>query len=188
MGRVKMELSDDQVQERKDRWWGEQRNARRRQRYKDDPEYRERVTRGIHKNLVKKRGIPSTFTHLGKVKDKIAKYGQVRKVTLPDGSKTDMLVLTTEEVANLFDRDLNAIYRWRNSGKFPEGVMTCVSGKLTVQVYSVPEIKAIVGVLREHFRDNFCYHSVHFKTKEAVVKAVTEVRHTLKLISDEATA
>lgn len=163
---------------KKKRWWGEARNARRRERYHNDPEYRARIQEQARKKFLE-RGTPKESLRLHGIKDKISSYGKVREVTMEDGAVKSMMVLTSEELANVLGKTPNMVYRWRSSKKLPYGVMTAVEGRAVVTVYSEAEVYAMVSVLADHFGRRLYYHDSHEETRKALFTAVDKARRSL---------
>lgn len=178
MGRKKKMLTDEEREERKKRWWGEEHNARRRARYASDPEYRARAIENTRRKY-KDRGPSADVIHLTEARQKLASFGKVREVKFPDGSVRQMMVLTGEELGQVLNRSVNMIYRWRSGGKLPYGALTCHIDRSEVQVYSVPEVAAIVDVLKEHFEERMYYHDKHVETIQKLNDRVNETRRSL---------
>lgn len=178
MGRKKKMLTPEQIDERKKKWWGEERNARRRERYRSDPAYRQKAIQQSRKKF-EDRDVNEDAQHLTQVRDKIASYGQVREVSLPDGTVRQMLVLTSDELATVLGRTPNMLFRWRSSGKVPYGILQTRVGKTNAQAYSVPEVAAMVDVLKDHFTERYYYHDSHTETIQRLFTQVINTRRSM---------
>jgi hypothetical protein len=81
MGRRKVELTSGEIEERKRRWWGEERNARRRARYASDPTYRESAIQQVKEAYRRERtraGKSVRQDNCGVNLDRLVDRGRVR--------------------------------------------------------------------------------------------------------------
>jgi hypothetical protein len=157
------------AQRRDPNWW-KARNARRRAKYAEDAEYRQRVRETSRDNYRKKTGRDhfDPTVNIGKVGD----YATERTVTLPDGSEDIMAVLTVEDVADVFGRTPLVIRNWYTKGRIPEAALsakvtfqrdytnkTGVKITTTKMVYAIPEVDIMLQVLAPHLATSAYYRA-----------------------------
>lgn len=162
--------------------YAKQHNAKRREKYHSDPEYRQRALKRARvmdspnleyrNEMLERARIVSTF-------------GKVRKITVePKGNKRTMLVLTIDEIAEAFGRKKFVIKRWRDEDKFPDSNLVTIhedSGD-EVPVYLAEEIVAALIVMADHFSETPYYHPAHVETKSRLFAAMEKVRKQKRTI------
>lgn len=114
MGRRRLDLTPEQKEERKRRWWGAERNARRRDRYQQDKQYREKTIQQVREGYRKARSEIGLAVRSGNCLDNIHKLdeiGQMRKVQRGAAHPTLMLTFTIAEIAVALSRNPQVLYR-----------------------------------------------------------------------------
>jgi hypothetical protein len=180
MGRRKQVLSETEIEERKQRWWGEARNARRRERYAKDPAYRERAIQQVRESYRKSRedaGLPLREEDCRNNLDRLAEFGMLREVKIDEEHTMRMLTFFTKELAKALDRNPAVVQRWINSGLIPPPV---IIGKSHTNrwypLYTVTEVRAIMAVFGEHQQTSQYFRTYHTETREKMHAAVREAR------------
>ena len=182
-GRKPMEKTPEQVAAQKEKWFGAARNARRRERYEQDPDYRAKHRAKSLDYLREQHGISTDFRDCRANIDILDAIGDVRTVKWDGG---EYLTLTTEELAKaLGEYSVTNVRRWITNGQLPEPVVPCDvqtdtfgrKGETTEMfVYLEDEIKALMEVLGPHQTDYHYYRKSHRATIEKVFEAVNAVR------------
>lgn len=169
MGRPRKVLTPAEREARKKKWWGDDFNQKRREKYASNKEFREGEKRRMR--VRSREGGPDydPRTRLGEL-DSLATSRDVFDDT---GEQITTPCFTTEEVADLLGRQTQALYRWRSAGKFPHGVWrTKAETGNFKQVYTVSETKAILKVFGEHFAETPYYHESHKVTRDRLFAEV----------------
>ena len=190
MGRKKMVLSLLETVERKERYWGAARNAKRREAYRTDPEYRASVQQQVKESYRKSRMEKGYDVRNHDCRENITnlnKIGQKRFVTETTGETHEMLTLTPEEMARAFDRNSQVIYRWLSTNLFPPpGLMSYSHEKETTEegddrflVYGEQEAKALMHVFGKHQETSQYYRLVHTQLTKDLFDA--SIKERLKL-------
>lgn len=94
------------------KWYKEnkdERNARRRERYADDPEYRAQVVERSREQRERKRKVP---------KVRLPRFQKPKREELPDGSVIHLY--SVGAFAKLIGRSIQSISHWENKGLIPE--------------------------------------------------------------------
>jgi len=186
MGRPRKVLSQDEIEARKQRWFGQERNARRRQKYAEDKGFRERERSRVlvaNRNPEAVPDRPDPKEVLANVRARAVR----RDVIFPDGTTRKRMVLTTEELAEAIGRKVHILYRWRQVGKWPHGILHIRSRTGNPkQVYSLEEARAMVGVLTTQLGGALYYHSSRQEVRNMLFAAVAEVRHKEGLTDERA--
>jgi len=165
--------------------WHDQRNARRRERYDKDPEYRAGVVTRSRRTYRNKSdaGLPDDPR-----KQDITKLGKVRSVDLPGGG--EMLCFTKGEMAKLFDRTVKLFYMWVSSGRFPDAVTVATDYPAVrnystkkdvpipqkVAVYTLPEAQAAMRILGLHLSQVHYFRSDHNSVIAALRQEIEDAR------------
>lgn len=181
-GRKPLNLTPEQVQERKDRWWGHARNLRRRTRYKFDPNYREMVLgyvrRQTNNPAVGTVKPPAEVSDLRRILVELPSIGTVRTVFV--GEKTvRMLTFNRQEIAIIMSKSPNTIGRWIKENLFPaprSKASTSAPGPNRLHVYTAPEVKAMLEVILTYHDTDVNYRPSSDKLTEQLFDAY-EVAH-----------
>lgn len=178
MGRKRKELTPAELEERKQRWWGEERNARRRLRYREDAEYRaltiQQVRLSYHEKCARtsKKGRISSQPVRS---DLLKQIGQKR--LLQGGKQNFVFTFTIEEVASVLERDAQVIYRWLKSGLLPSPECRALNERNRWQnVYTLGEILCMRDVLACHFQRSVYFKAHHTDTQERLSRAFAAER------------
>jgi hypothetical protein len=188
MGRKRVELTAEQIEERKQRYWGPERNAQRRERYMTDPAYRENVIQQVRENYRRQReeqGLPVRNEDCRENLGLIPEIAETREIVLPDGRAETRLTLTVDELADVLSRNTQVVYRWMNGGMFPRPAFTAVLHKGRKQgVYLAEEAAALVNVLGEHQETSQYYRNYHTDTRDKMFGAVEHIRAKMGATND----
>lgn len=130
----------------------EDRNEQRRHRYRNDPEYR---------NKLKEQNRRAYWSRKDKVASRPRKLTGTKRrlrkqVTVLGGES----YLTIKGMAIVLDRNENALRRWIGDGRFPAPDKD-VRG---VPLYTLQQAEGMLGVLREHFAEFSYYRRNHSQT------------------------
>lgn len=183
MGRKKIVLSTEELAERKKRYWGEERNARRRQAYATDPQRRanlQQAARLAYRQQQEAEGQSVQFEDCRQNIPNLPQIGQVRVVRFPDGASLTTLSLTLEEFGLAIGRETKVVYRWLREGMFPRPALVSKIGTRDQGVFSAIEATALLEAFAVHQQDYHYYRIEHVETTErlfaAAEKAIAIVR------------
>lgn len=170
----------EQIAERKARWWGAERNAGRRARYRADSEYRDNAIRQVRASYSRSReaaGLPVRQDDCRENLPLLADIGQVRLVRGVGGNDTRGLCLTTDEMAKALGRNTQVVYRWITEGMLPGPVLVALNGRNRWQaVYNETEVRALLQVFGEHQQRSQYYKQFHVETRDRLFAAVQSAR------------
>ncbi len=163
--------------------WHDQRNARRRERYDKDPDYRAGVVTRSRRTYRNKSsaGLPDDPR-----KQDITKFGKVRAVN----GMGEVMCFTKGEMAKLFDRTVKLFYMWVSSGRFPDAVSIATDYPVIrdystkkdvpipqkVAVYILPEAEAAMRVLGLHLSQVHYFRSDHNNVIAALRQEIAGAR------------
>lgn len=183
------------LDDKKNRYWGKERNERRRQRYHADLEYRTKVqqqTRMTYRRLRDAEGKPARsddcaenipfLGHLAPGCDpKNPVYlGITRGVRMKDGSRKPMLTLTVEEMAKALNRNQQVLYRWFAADMFPRPkAMAETAHNQNQLVYLKSEAIAAMTEFSRHQNESQYYRERHTETRDRIFDAVDDARAAL---------
>lgn len=184
MGRHKKSLSPEEIMERKLRWWGPDRNARRREKYQQDKEYRQRTIRQVRDSYRKNRTAEGSAVRSDSCEEnisKLAEIGEVRDVVIADQSRR-MLTFTVEQAAVAFGRNQQVLYRWFKSGLLPHPIIAVRNRRNRLQwVYVEAEMREMLVVFSAHQKLSQYYRSYHAETRSSIFAKVEAVREELDM-------
>lgn len=175
MGRHKEPRDEDKIEDQKSRWWGEERNKRRRERYHSDPNYREQrrqQARESYRRRNSARVDEDCRENLGRLKE----VGEYRTVQLAPGAEEQVLLtFNTKELAGLLNRNTNILYRWQSSGVLPKPVVPNrdFGG---IPVFTEPEVRALMEVFGNHQQVTQYLRAKDKTTIRAFYDALAKVR------------
>jgi len=180
MGRNKKVLTPEEIADRKTRWWGEERNARRRERYQKDESYRQQTIQAVrsrYRVVREERGVEVRDDDAAENLAKLRIIGQVRDVSVGEDRSVRMLTFTMDELARAVDRNPQVIYRWRGGDLIPAPIFTGRNMRNRWQpIYVVQEVRAMVAVFSQHQKQSQYYRLVHTSTRERMFEAVRLAR------------
>ena len=175
-------------------WWKE-RDKRRRERYKNDPTYREQqVARSRATYRAKTKSAPfDPAENLSKIDE----FGKVRDVNWPTGTVVRRWCMTQHEMASVMGKSSKLFYQWVSDGRFPASILTAVDFSIkrdyskakevkvpqTVAVYTSEEVVAAVKALAPHLSTVAYYRKDHVEEIEKVTAAVHRARAAIGLKS-----
>jgi hypothetical protein len=172
------------------RWWGPDRNTRRRNRYADDPEYRKQAVQATRDSY--RRRHPRAGGKLEGQTDcrsnlaKLSEIGQVRRVVLPSGLTKRILTFTPEEVANVVMRNVHVIYRWWTKELLPTPVLKLYGGPARCGVrnklYTKNEMIALCKAFGPHQAQTPYYRMDHTEVRERIFEEIAAVRYRDDLV------
>lgn len=188
MGRRKMELTEAQLEARKRKYWGEERNQQRRERYRSDPAYRQQVMEQVRESYRRKREEAGLPVRTGDCRENLELLPEIatrREVHFPDGEIQERVSLTVDELAEALQRNTQVVYRWINAGLFPKPALTTPTHRNRKQaVYLVEEAEAFLTIFGEHQESSQYYRSYHTDTQRKLHGAAQEVRQSLGVEDD----
>lgn len=180
MGRKKRVLTEAEVEERKRRWWGPERNARRRDRYQSDESYREKAIQQVRESYRRARiseGLPVREDDCRKNISLLPQIGQVRDVRIDDDHRVRRLTFTLDELAQSMCRNTQVVYRWIMTGMLPSPMFEARNQRNRWQsVYLEDEVTAILQVFGKHQETSQYYRAFHTETRDVMLATVDEVR------------
>lgn len=184
MGRKRVELTTEQLAERKAKYWGAERNKRRQDRYANDLNYR-LVARnhGRQGYRIKQAELGKSVRAddcRGSLPD-LTNLGMERKVTMLDIHdvlvETRQLCFTIEELAYAMGRDRQIIYRWTAAKMFPLPVYDAMNELNRWQkVYLRAEVEGLLNAFGQHQQESQYYKIKHTAARSALFAAVAEAR------------
>jgi hypothetical protein len=184
MGRRKKILTPEEILERKLRWWGPDRNARRRERYQQDNEYRQQSIKQVRDHYRQSRtaaGLDVRSDDCEENISKLAEIGAVRDIINACQSRT-LLTFTIEEAAIAFGRNQQVMYRWLKSGLLPPPVLTARNNRNRLQsVYVECELREMLDVFSAHQKLSQYYRSYHVETQNSMFAKVDAAREELEI-------
>jgi hypothetical protein len=180
MATSKQVTAPAQPAEGKKEYWGEERNARRRKRYADDPQYRADVLqRARQTQFQKRREAGMEVREDEDCRDNLGKLGSFEKRAIHLGETefgTDRAV-TAEDLAMLLNRNPQVLYRWMGTGMLPRPLFEIYNDRNRKQaVYLNDEARAILTVFGEHQQTSLYYRASHVDTINRIHRAVGAVR------------
>jgi hypothetical protein len=182
MGRRKVELSEAELAERKRRYWGEDFNRRRQERYAQDAEYRAKAraqTRETYLREQAKLGRVVEWDDCRENLGNLGAFGIVRDVAI-QGVQVPMLTFTAEEMSNALKRNIQVLYRWIKTSMFPKAeVMARYKNNRLQAVYTEPEVRALLAVFGEHMASSQYYKTFHTETRDRLFAVAQEQREKL---------
>lgn len=180
MGRHKKVFTEEEIAERKARWWGEDRNARRRERYASDTAYREKAVQQVrehYERIKEAKGLPIRSRDCLENLDRLTEIGSIREVTLADERSVRMLTFQLKELATALDRNSNVVSRWVASRMIPPPIHHArLNGGTKARVYLVAEVRAIMEAFSEHQKTSQYIRSHHVEFHQSVAAKLAAVR------------
>lgn len=176
-------MSEAEIQARREKWFGEDRNKRRRERYHADPEYRRKAIQSARKQQRKR--LSSEWTNCEENFALVESMGAMQKVLLPGGRIANLLTFSEQTVARLLGKVREgknpgkSLSPWIRAGKWPEPVYRLVKTNgepSSFRVYLEKEVRALMAVFSEHQRDTPYYHESHVETRNRLFAAVAQAR------------
>lgn len=165
---------------RKAKYWGPERNLRRRERYKADSDHRAHIIAQVQASYRKtraERGLPVRMDDCRTNLERLPEVAHIRETQLPSGRSQDLLTLTIEELATLLDRNVQLLYRWMNADLLPEPVFFIAGYRGRMQgVYLAEEARAIMEVFGAHQEVSQYYRVAHVETRARLFAAVEDIR------------
>ena len=168
--------------------WGAAHNERRKEHYRNDPNYREAWLARARLTYRRNREV-ALFTCLDRIASAEA-YGAPRTVTINENIFVDRVCFTMGELADVLgDHKAPVVNRWRARDILPPPLATAQvwvvsdgrSGSYwqAQPVYLLEETVAMMGAIGEHQR-TLCYlRTTHTETIEKIWAAVAAVRKAL---------
>jgi hypothetical protein len=152
--------------------------ARRKERYKTDPEYRNAIKRAARNRYNEQAGgaILDTAQAIRDNVSRIASFGEVREVFVGRASVGEYLCLTEMEMAEAVCRNYQSFQRMVKEGRWPAPVFSARSSKTRMGVYMVSEAKALGEVYADHYAQSAHYYASHVETRTKMFNAVRAVR------------
>lgn len=156
--------------ERKQKYWGEERNARRREQYATDPERAEAIRQQRRESYARRTGKVPAKTCLGNV-GKVPSAGTVMAVHVGKGPFVIGRVFTQTDVAEMLDRQPQVIYRWHQREIFPSPVLFDDKGN---RYYADVEVIDFIKIMGEHQKETPHYRQDHTDVRDMLFKVSFE--------------
>ena len=150
MGKIKeVKLTRKELREKADRMneLREARNARRREKYASDAEYRKRIYEANRERYRKENNVE--IREAVPLKE-VESYATRR--TLDNGKKAYCLDYSEMSKA-LGNYHAFVLHRWHRADKFPRGKHVAVENGRNKSVYLLPEAKKLINVFRAHQKE-----------------------------------
>jgi hypothetical protein len=180
MGRRKLEYTPEQIMERKQRWWGPDRNARRRERYRQDAQFRAQTVQKVRDKYRKEREDAGAAVRQDDCRtnlDRLHLIGQERELHAGGQPAVQALTFTVDELGEALTRNAQVLYRWISSGMFPTPAFKALNARNRWQaVYTEAEARALLGVFGEHQTRSQYYRAFHTETRDSLFAAVLAAR------------
>lgn len=158
--------------------WYDERNARRRARYRKDKATKDIARQKSRDAYREKVGIEAKMPKMSEFKARLTDNGDTRLVS-PQG--VEVKCYTCEEVGAVFDTNVKQVRRWIESDKLPAPVLkTILNGRFATKVYSHPEVVAMVSVLGAHFEQVLYFRNDHTQVIHDLRDAVKKARREWK--------
>ena len=169
------------TESKKDRYWGEERNARRRQRYQDDPTYRAEVLQRARQTQFDTRRAAGFEVSEGEDCRRnlpmLEASAQTRDIEQNGVARGSAKTVTTDELAQALNRDLQVLYRWMAKGMLPRPAFEARNARNRLQaVFTLAEAREIVTVFGEHQETSLYFRSTHIDTIRRINQAVAQAR------------
>lgn len=184
-------LTDEQRAEQKRRWY-EARDARRRIRYSEDPEYRDQRRAASREDFRKRNNVdPSDFRDCRKNYDHLDDFGKLRVIAIGDELEEHLTFNVAEVAQALGNYNKTIIRRWISKDMMPPPVLMATdvtgsfgreTGTSEVQVYLEDEVKAMIEVLGPHQSQYRYYRADHRDTVDLLYDAIGVVRNELGIV------
>jgi hypothetical protein len=175
MGRKKKVLTPEELDARKKRWWGPERNARRRERYHQDTLFREKTIQTVRDKYRKTRaeeGLPVRQDDCRSNLDRLRMIGQVRELRVDAQRTVRALTFTVDEFGEALTRNAQVLYRWISADMLPGPVFEARNHRNRWQsVYTVQEVRAMIEVFGSHQEQSQYYRSFHTETRDKLFAA-----------------
>lgn len=161
--------------------WYDERNKRRKERYRKDGEYRATANRQARDGYRKAAGVNDPFdprenAHMLEPGENSA--GTMRELMTRPG-KPKVLTFTKEELARIFQRPDKQVRQWAADGRIPAAMVkgrNLERERQWVDVYTQIEARAIVMTLGEYLADLHYFRRDHAEAIDATRAAVADAR------------
>jgi hypothetical protein len=174
------DLTPEEMLARKHRWWGAERNARRRERYRQDREYREKTIQTVRSAYWRTRveeGAPVRQDDCRANLESLNLIGQVRELRAGAQPMVQALTFTMDEAGEALTRNAQVLYRWIMADMLPGPVYEARNHRNRWQaVYTEPELRALLEVFGDHQTRSQYYRIFHTETRERLFAAVAAQR------------
>lgn len=177
MGRKKIELTSEQIQERKQRWWGPERNARRRARYQQDCLFRERTIQTVRGSYRRQKEEHGVTVRQNDCRANLARLHEIGQLRTCSTSSDKVLTFTIDEIAIALFRNTQVLYRWISSGMVPAPAAEALNGRNRWQtIYTQAEARALLETFGDHQARSQYYRTFHTETRNRLFAAVEAAR------------
>lgn len=155
-------------EKRKQLYWGEAHNAKRRDRYASDPEYAAHVRAARRQSHARKNARPLTNTTCAGNLAKVESSGLFIAVHYNGSPLVIGRVFTLAGLARMFNRQPQAIYRWHQSGNLPTPVLADAHGD---RFFADEEVHRFVAIMAIHQAETRQYCSDHYDVRARLFDA-----------------
>ncbi|MFP3433580.1 hypothetical protein SB781_27750 [Paraburkholderia sp. SIMBA_061] len=181
MGATKPALTES----KKEQYWGEAHNKRRRERYQNDPAYRAEVLQRARQTQFESRRASGFEVREGEdcrrnlpMLDALAKKRGIEQNGVTIGSAK---MITSDQLAQVLGRDLQVLYRWMHGGMLPRPLVEARNERNRLQsYYTLDEARAIVTFFGEHQQTSLYFRSTHIDTILRIKQAVALARQKME--------
>jgi len=161
--------------------WFDERNKRRQERYATDEKYREKVNKAARDGYRKAKGKSEPVDPRNNLDMLELGEGFIGKLRSLRGRTEAGKVPTVSkaELAVVFERPAKQITTWVFDGRIPNPIITArdeASERQWIEVYTVPEAKAMVGALGPFLAELIYFRNDNKEAIDAAREAITKVR------------
>lgn len=189
MKRRKQPLTSEEIEKRKQLWWGPTRNARRRERYASDQAYREKAIKQVRETYRRTREAEGASVRQEDCRENLPKLfelGRVRTIRVSGQQVKDnapkKLTFTLEELAKTLGRNTQVLYRWLSDDMIPAPLYEALNERNRWQgVYTEDEVTAIVQIFGKHQEISQYYRTFHENTRNSIHSAVKKLRNSQQI-------
>lgn len=169
--------------QQKNKYYGEDRNRRRRERYAQDNEYRSKVLNGNRDSYYSRTGREARAIPTRKSLKRFVVSKNVRRLT-KGPLLGDLRVIRRLDLVGCLHISTTTISRWVREGLFPDAELYEYlredDGSIKTLTrnghYTEEEAAALLQVYAEHVRNHGRYTPEHVETKDKFFSAIQEIR------------
>lgn len=154
------------------------RNKIRRDKYKDDPDYRDGQIARSRKSY--RSGHNVTMKTCEKTLDFVDELAKFERVLYSDGTAEMLPVFTIPQAAEALQQLYTTVWRWVKKNQLPAPVLA-LANRRDCGVYHLEEVRVFVEIMAEHQKNVRYYRADHAETRAALFSRVKEVRKDLNI-------
>ena len=153
--------------ERKEKYWGPERNAKRREAYSSDPSYAEKQRTARRASHARSSGKEPNQSCIDNLK-LVGTSGALRAIRAGSSAYVIGRVFTQSDAARMLDRQPQVIYRWQQRGIFPPPTLVDDTGST---FYTDDEVSDFIIILGEHQLQTPHYRIDHVAVRDRLFAA-----------------